>query len=96
MNSESKLESAMEYKGRSPSIAGSEMLAPQLFELSSSSIIINDDDNVRAADKERLLIVSLLCFASSSTVMWIRKSERLTLYLWNKTAVIGGVEMVIR
>uniref|UniRef100_A0A6N2N0E4 Uncharacterized protein n=1 Tax=Salix viminalis TaxID=40686 RepID=A0A6N2N0E4_SALVM len=70
MNSKSKLEPAMEYKGRSPSISGSEMLAPQRFELSSSSIIINDDDNVRA-DKERLLIVSLLCFASSSTVMWL-------------------------
>ncbi|KAF9663841.1 hypothetical protein SADUNF_Sadunf17G0093900 [Salix dunnii] len=70
MNSKSKLESAMEYKGRSPFISGSEMLASQRFELSSSSIINNDDDNVRA-DKERLLIVSLLCFASSSTVMWL-------------------------
>ncbi|KAG5227047.1 hypothetical protein IMY05_017G0079300 [Salix suchowensis] len=70
MNSKSKLESAMEYKGRSPSISGSEMLAPQRFELSSISSIINDDDNVRA-DKERLLIVSLWCFASSSIVMWL-------------------------
>uniref|UniRef100_A0A6N2MET4 Malectin-like domain-containing protein n=1 Tax=Salix viminalis TaxID=40686 RepID=A0A6N2MET4_SALVM len=59
MNSESKLESAMEYKGRSPSISGSEILARQRFALSSSSSSNNDDDNVRA-DKERLLIVSLL------------------------------------
>uniref|UniRef100_A0A6M2EGH0 Uncharacterized protein n=1 Tax=Populus davidiana TaxID=266767 RepID=A0A6M2EGH0_9ROSI len=63
MNSKSKLESAMEYKGTSPSISGSEILAPQLFVL-SSIIVNNNDDNVRA-DKERLFIVSLLCFASS-------------------------------
>jgi hypothetical protein len=56
MNSKSKLESAMEYKGTSPSISGSEILAPQLFVL--SSIIINNNDNVRA-DKERLFMVSV-------------------------------------
>jgi hypothetical protein len=64
MNSKSKLESAMEYKGTSPSISGSEILAPQLFVL-SSIIANNNDDNVRA-DKERLFMVSLLFLASSS------------------------------
>jgi hypothetical protein len=54
----------MEYKGTSPSISGSEILAPQLFVL-SSIIVNNNDDNVRA-DKERLFMVSLLFLASSS------------------------------
>jgi hypothetical protein len=57
------LESAMEYKGTSPSISSSEILAPQHFVL-SSIIVNNDDDNVRA-DKERLFMVSLLLLASS-------------------------------
>jgi hypothetical protein len=63
MNSKSKLESAMEYKGTSPSISGSEILAPQLSVL--SSIVVNDDDDNVRADKERLFMVSLLFLASS-------------------------------
>jgi hypothetical protein len=54
----------MEYKGTSPSISGSEILAPQHFVL-SSIIVNNNDDNVRA-DKARLFMVSLLFLASSS------------------------------
>ncbi|KAG6742998.1 hypothetical protein POTOM_053942 [Populus tomentosa] len=56
MNSKSKLESAMEYKGTSSSISSSEILAPQCFVL-SNIIVNNNDDNVRV-DKERLFMAA--------------------------------------